>query len=265
MKQAARFGTPGCAWEYRSAPKTWNGLPVAAAGRHRGGSCVWGVWPISRPTRLDRCVLGSVRRPNRMTAPCRLSGGTSSMCFMMGAAAGGLLPVGTHSGGDHAGRAPGLEPELLGRRHRSTGTAFSPPARVALMQPLVWLAHHVVSQPDPTGLIWLPESPVPESRTRSQQTGRTDQRALRLARLASADRGAIVAPTEPESNAPLPPVTHGFIASPNRPHRWPPWPGLVNLGPAAVAAQRHCCGRAQRRRLERYHQPSPQSLPHRPS
>src|SRR6202011_3109106 len=102
----------------------------------------------------------------------------------------------------------------------------------------------------PTGLILVALSPLlPESARFLQQTGRSDLARAALARFGvtlTAAASTVAAP-EPESHAPVPPVTHGFLgittALTLAAMAW----GLVNFGlllwlPSALVAQGRSVG-----------------------
>jgi MFS transporter, putative metabolite:H+ symporter len=170
------------------------------------------------------------------------------MCFMMGAAAGGMLPV-----------AYALLAEIMPTRHRgwtlvvvggigALGGFFAASSLSALLQPtfgwrIMWFLNL------PTGLILVALSPlIPESARFLQQVGRSDLARATLARFgvelspasAAGAAGAAAAP-ERESHAPIPPVGRGFLgittALTLAGLAW----GLVNFGlllwlPAALVA-----------------------------
>src|SRR5438045_3264541 len=172
-----------------------------------------------------------------------------AMCFMMGAAAGGMLPV-----------AYALLAGIMPTRHRgwslvlvggigALGGFFAASSLSALLQPVFgWRIMWFLNLP--TGLILVALSPLlPESARFLQQTGRTDLARAALARFGvtlTATASALV-PPEPESHAPLPPVSHGFLgittALTLAAMAW----GLVNFGlllwlPTALVAEGRSVG-----------------------
>src|SRR5207302_873267 len=138
-----------------------------------------------------------------------------AMCFMMGAAAGGMLPV-----------AYALLAEIMPTRHRgwtlvvvggigALGGFFAASSLSALLQPIFgWRIMWFLNLP--TGLILVALSPlIPESARFLQQTGRADLARATLARfgveLSPASVVSAAAATEPESHAPVPPLGRGFL------------------------------------------------------
>src|SRR5436309_6181481 len=108
MKPASLgFVTPGMRMEYRVSADTVAWLPFAALAGTVVGSCVWGVLADIYGRRAS-IVLSSV-----MFVGTSICGAMPSlwwnvgMCFMMGAAAGGMLPV-----------AYALLAEIMPTRHR---------------------------------------------------------------------------------------------------------------------------------------------------
>src|SRR3984893_1599273 len=250
MKPASLgFVTPGMRMEYRVSADTVACLPFAALAGTVVGSCVWGVLADIYGRRAS-IVLSSV-----MFVGTSICGAMPNfwwnvgMCFMMGAAAGGMLPV-----------AYALLAEIMPTRHRgwslvmvggigALGGFFAASSLSALLQPVYgWRIMWFLNLP--TGLILVGLSPLlPESARFLQQTGRTDLARAALARFGvTLTAGAsAVAPPEPESHAPLPPVTHGFLgittALTLAAMAW----GLVNFGlllslPSALVAQGRSVG-----------------------
>src|SRR5204862_276860 len=171
------------------------------------------------------------------------------MCFMMGAAAGGMLPV-----------AYALLAEIMPTRHRgwslvlvggigALGGFFAASSLSALLQPVFgWRIMWFLNLP--TGLILVALSPLlPESARFLQQTGPTVLARAVLARFGVTLTAAAnaVAPPQPESHAPVPPVSHGFLgittALTLAAMAW----GLVNFGlllwlPTALVAEGRSVG-----------------------
>ena len=129
------------------------------------------------------------------------------------------------------------------------GGFFAASSLSALLQPVFgWRIMWFLNLP--TGLILVALSPLlPESARFLQQTGRTDLARAALARFGVTLTAAAssVAPPEPESHAPVPPVTHGFLgittALTLAAMAW----GLVNFGlllwlPSALVAEGRSVG-----------------------
>jgi putative MFS transporter len=245
MKPASLgFVTPGMRAEYHVDARTVTWLPFAALAGTVVGSVCWGILADIYGRRAS-ILLSSV-----MFVGTSICGAMPDfwwnvgMCFLMGAAAGGLLPV-----------AYALLAEIMPTRHRgwslvlvggigAVGGYFAASALSALLQPtfgwrIMWLLNL------PTGLILIALSPLlPESARFLQETGRTE-----LARATLARFGVVLAPlgarpdTSPhESHAPVPPLTHGFVGITSAltlaALAW----GLVNFGlllwlPGALVAQ----------------------------
>jgi putative MFS transporter len=214
MKPASLgFVTPGMKSEYHIGAAAVAWLPFAALAGTVVGSVVWGMLADVYGRRAS-IVLSSV-----MFVGTSICGAMPDfwwnvgMCFMMGAAAGGMLPV-----------AYALLAEIMPTRHRgwslvlvggvgAIGGFFVASFLSALLQPIfgwriMWLLNL------PTGLLLVVLSPLlPESARFLQETGRAE-----LARLSLARFGVVLAPaaaradgTPHESHAPVPPLTHGFI------------------------------------------------------
>jgi putative MFS transporter len=214
MKPASLgFVTPGMRAEYHVSSGTVSWLPFAALAGTVVGSCVWGVMADIYGRRAS-IVLSSV-----------LFVGTSicgampdfwwnvAMCFMMGAAAGGMLPV-----------AYALLAEIMPTRHRgwslvavggvgAIGGFFAASSLSALLQPVFgWRIMWFLNLP--TGLILVALSPLlPESARFLQHMGRGD-----LARATLAQFGVTLGPAraaaaeaDDESHAPLPPVERRYL------------------------------------------------------
>ena len=183
MKPASLgFVTPGMRAEYSisSASVAW--LPLAALTGTAVGSFVWGAL-ADLYGRRGAILLSSV-----MFIGTSICGAMPSfwwnvvMCFLMGAAAGGMLPV-----------AYALLAEIMPTRHRgwclvliggvgAIGGFFASSGFSALLQPtfgwrVMWLLNF------PTGLLLVLMSPLlPESARFLQLTGRADEARAMLAR-----------------------------------------------------------------------------------
>jgi MFS transporter, putative metabolite:H+ symporter len=247
MKPASLgFVTPGMTSEYHVGAQTVAWLPFAALAGTVAGSVVWGVLADVYGRRAS-IVLSSV-----MFVGTSICGAMPDfwwnvgMCFMMGAAAGGMLPV-----------AYALLAEIMPTRHRgwslvlvggigAVGGYFAASFLSALLQPtfgwrIMWLLNL------PTGLILVVLSPLlPESARFLQETGRTELARATLARfgVVLVPAATSLAPPPHESHAPVPPLTHGFLgittALTLAALAW----SLVNFGlllwlPSALVAQGH--------------------------
>jgi MFS transporter, putative metabolite:H+ symporter len=250
MKPASLgFVTPGMSREYQVTAATVAWLPFAALAGTVVGSVVWGALADVYGRRAS-IVLSSV-----MFVGTSICGAMPNfwwnvgMCFMMGAAAGGMLPV-----------AYALLAEVMPTRHRgwslvlvggigATGGFLAASALSALLQPLFgWRIMWFLNLP--TGLILVALSPLlPESARFLQQTGRTELARASLARFGVVLTAAKVSATapQPESHAPVPPITGGFLGVTSAltlsALAW----GLVNFGlllwlPGALVAEGRSVG-----------------------
>jgi MFS transporter, putative metabolite:H+ symporter len=246
MKPASLgFVTPGMRTEYGVGSQTVAWLPFAALLGTVVGSFVWGTLADVYGRRAT-IVLSAV-----MFIGTSICGAMPSfwwnvgMCFMMGAAAGGMLPV-----------AYALLAEIMPTRHRgwslvlvggigALGGFFAASSLSALLQPafgwrIMWFLNL------PTGLILVLLSPfLPESARFLQHIGRGDVARATLGRfgvLLTADT-----PPAPDNHTPLPPVSRGFLgittALTLSGLAW----GLVNFGlllwlPAALIADGRSVG-----------------------
>src|SRR5437879_5808494 len=213
MKPASLgFVTPGMRMEYRVSADTVAWLPFAALAGTVVGSCVWGVLADIYGRRAS-IVLSSV-----MFVGTSICGAMPNfwwnvgMCFMMGAAAGGMLPV-----------AYALLAEIMPTRHRgwtlvvvggigAVGGFFAASSLSALLQPtfgwrIMWFLNL------PTGLLLVCLSPLlPESARFLQQMGRGEEARATLARFGAVLRTGNEGPKRPRKvHTPLPPVGHGFF------------------------------------------------------
>jgi putative MFS transporter len=183
MKPASLgFVTPGMRAEYGIGTATVAWLPFAALGGTVVGSFVWGAL-ADLYGRRAAILLSSV-----MFIGTSICGAMPNfwwnvgMCFLMGAAAGGMLPV-----------AYALLAEIMPTRHRgwslvliggigAIGGFFAASGFSALLQPtfgwrIMWLLNF------PTGLILVIMSPLlPESVRFLQKMGRADEAREVLAR-----------------------------------------------------------------------------------
>jgi putative MFS transporter len=183
MKPASLgFVTPGMREEYSISSATVAWLPFAALAGTAAGSFVWGTL-ADLYGRRAAILLSSV-----MFLGTSICGAMPSfwwnvaMCFLMGAAAGGMLPV-----------AYALLAEIMPTRHRgwclvliggvgAIGGFFASSGFSALLQPtfgwrVMWLLNF------PTGLLLVLMSPLlPESARFLQLMGRADEARAMLAR-----------------------------------------------------------------------------------
>ncbi len=183
MKPASLgFVTPGMRVEYAVDHATVALLPLSALIGTAAGSFVWGALADLYGRRAS-ILLSSV-----MFVGTSICGAMPSfwwnvaMCFLMGAAAGGMLPV-----------AYALLAEIMPTKHRgwclvlvggvgSIGGYFAASALSALLQPffgwrIMWFLNL------PTGLLLIALSPlIPESARFLQHMGRLDEARATLAR-----------------------------------------------------------------------------------
>jgi putative MFS transporter len=212
MKPASLgFVTPGMRVEYGLDRATVALLPFSALCGTAVGSFVWGLLADLYGRRAS-ILLSSV-----MFVGTSICGAMPSfwwnifMCFLMGAAAGGLLPV-----------ANALLAETMPTKHRgwslvlvggigAIGGYFAASALSALLQPMFgWRIMWFLNLP--TGLILIALSPLlPESARFLQHMGRIDEARAVLAKF-----GAVAAPArdvdeDAGGHAPLPPT--GFAGT----------------------------------------------------
>jgi putative MFS transporter len=244
MKPASLgFVTPGMREEYGLSGALVSVLPFAALSGTVVGSFVWG-WLADIYGRRASILLSSV-----MFVGTSICGAMPDfwwnvgMCFLMGAAAGGMLPV-----------AYALLAEIMPTRHRgwalvlvggigAVGGYFAASALSAWLQPfwgwrIMWFLNL------PTGLILIALSPLlPESARFLQHVGRGEEARAMLSRFGSRVQAVVVKPVE-ESHSHLPPVDRRHltitIALTLAALAW----GLVNFGillwlPSALVAESH--------------------------
>jgi putative MFS transporter len=216
MKPASLgFVTPGMRAEYRLGKAAVAILPMSALAGTVVGSFVWG-WLADIYGRRASILLSSVMFVGTSICGAMPSFGWNvGMCFLMGAAAGGLLPV-----------AYALLAEIMPTRHRgwslvlvggigAVGGYFAASACSAWLQPewgwrVMWFLNL------PTGLALIALSPLlPESARFLQHIGRAAEARVMLARFGAEMRpvvrtGAVAgAGTEaaaPDDHSLLPPV-----------------------------------------------------------
>ena len=237
------FVTPGMRTEYRIDRQTVAWLPFAALAGTVVGSFVWGALADIYGRRAS-ILLSAV-----MFIGTSICGAMPSfwwnvgMCFLMGAAAGGMLPV-----------AYALLAEIMPRRHRgwslvlvggigAVGGYYAASELSALLQPLFgWRIMWFLNLP--TGCLLVILSPLmPESARFLQQVGRHAEAQHLFARFGTV---AARVPQEPGfiavSHSPLPPIDRRFVGVTSAltlaALAW----GLVNFGlllwlPAALVAE----------------------------
>jgi putative MFS transporter len=212
MKPASLgFVIPGMRAEYGVSDAIVALLPFAALAGTVVGSFAWG-WLADIYGRRASILLSSVMFVG--TSIC----GTMpdfwwnvGMCFLMGAAAGGLLPV-----------AYALLAEIMPTRHRgwalvlvggigAIGGYFAASALSAWLQP-VWSWRVLWLLNLPTGLILIALSPLlPESARFLQHVGRGEEARRMLARFGATVR-TVTAEAVAESHSHLPPVDRRHLA-----------------------------------------------------
>lgn len=246
MKPASLgFVTPGMRAEYGVSKSLVALLPFSALAGTVIGSFVWGALADLYGRRAS-ILLSSV-----MFIGTSICGAMPSfwwnvfMCFLMGAAAGGMLPV-----------AYALLAEIMPTKHRgwalvlvggigAIGGYFAASGLAALLQPIFgWRIMWFLNMP--TGLILICLSPLlPESARFLQHVGRISEARAVLARF-----GAVEVPMEPVDedeggHAPLPPTGYAgkTTALTLAALSW----GLVNFGlllwlPSELVAEGHSVG-----------------------
>lgn len=238
------FVTPGMRSEYGIDRQTVAWLPFAALTGTVIGSFVWGALADVYGRRASILLSAVMFIGTSICGAMPDFWWNVGMCFLMGAAAGGMLPV-----------AYALLAEIMPTRHRgwslvlvggigAVGGYFAASELSALLQPafgwrIMWFLNL------PTGLLLVILSPLlPESARFLQQLGREDEARAMFARFGIVLRGTTVAgPAMAElRHAPLPPVDRQFIgvttALTLAALAW----GLVNFGlllwlPAALVAE----------------------------
>jgi len=244
MKPASLgFVMPGMRAEYGVSDAVVALFPFAALAGTVVGSFVWG-WLADIYGRRASILLSSV-----MFVGTSICGAMPDfwwnvgMCFLMGAAAGGMLPV-----------AYALLAEIMPTKHRgwalvlvggigAIGGYFAASALSAWLQP-VWSWRVMWFLNMPTGLLLIALSPLlPESARFLQHVGRGEEARAMLARFGARVQAVVTPPVE-ESHSHLPPVDRRHlaitIALTLAALSW----GLVNFGvllwlPSALVAEGH--------------------------
>jgi putative MFS transporter len=213
MKPASLgFVTPGMRTEYGVGLSIVAWLPFAALAGTVLGSFVWGLLADIYGRRAS-ILLSSV-----MFVGTSICGAMPNfwwnvaMCFLMGAAAGGMLPV-----------AYALLAEIMPTRHRgwslvlvggigAVGGYFAASYLSSILQPLfgwriMWLLNL------PTGLILIALSPfLPESARFLQQMGRVDEARSALARFGTLLQSAVSQPAARYASPTQRPPHPGYFA-----------------------------------------------------
>jgi putative MFS transporter len=213
MKPASLgFVTPGMRAEYLVGKETVAWLPLAALTGTVVGSFVWGALADLYGRRAAILLSSVIFVGTSICGAMPNFWWNVGMCFLMGAAAGGMLPV-----------AYALLAEIMPTRHRgwslvliggigAIGGYFAASSLSALLQPtfgwrIMWFLNL------PTGLLLIVLSPLlPESARFLQQMGRAAEARLMLARF-----GVVATTTDAQIDRPahehryLPPVEHQFI------------------------------------------------------
>jgi MFS transporter, putative metabolite:H+ symporter len=217
MKPASLgFVTPGMRMEYGVDRATVALLPLSALIGTAVGSFVWGALADIYGRRAS-ILLSSV-----MFVGTSICGAMPSfwwniaMCFLMGAAAGGMLPV-----------AYALLAEIMPTRHRgwclvlvggigTIGGYFAASELSALLQPffgwrIMWLLNL------PTGLALILLSPlIPESARFLQHLGRLDEARATLARFGAAipsKREVVASAASQDQESVVRAATHGLLGT----------------------------------------------------
>lgn len=203
------FVTPGMRAEYGLGPTSIAVLPLVALAGTTVGSYVWGALADIYGRRASILLAAIMFVGTSICGAMPSFSWNLFMCFMMGLAAGGMLPV-----------ANALLAEIMPTKHRgwclvllggigTIGGYFATSELSALLQPhfgwrIMWLLGF------PTGLILIALSPLlPESARFLLETGRVDEARAMLARY-----GTVI-------------TTAGNASNPDRPHP----PIRINAGP----------------------------------
>ena len=180
------FVTPGMRVEYGLGPASIAVLPLVALTGTTVGSFIWGALADIYGRRASILLAAVMFVGTSICGAMPSFGWNIFMCFMMGLAAGGMLPV-----------ANALLAEIMPTKHRgwclvllggigTIGGYFATSASSALLQPyfgwrIMWLIGF------PTGLILIAMSPLlPESARFLLEMGRIEEARQTLARYGAA-------------------------------------------------------------------------------
>jgi len=214
MKPASLgFVTPGMRVEYGVSAATVSLLPLSALIGTSVGSFIWGALADLYGRRAS-ILLSSV-----MFIGTSICGAMPSlwwnvfMCFLMGAAAGGMLPV-----------AYALLAELMPTKHRgwslvlvggigAVGGYFAASALSSVLQPMFgWRIMWFLNLP--TGLAMIALSPLlPESARFLQQVGRLDEARAVFAKFGTVAVTTEIAEERDHDRVPLPVVTPEYVGT----------------------------------------------------
>lgn len=207
MKAASLgFVIPGMRVEYGLTPTAVAVLPFVALTGTTAGSFLWGALADIYGRRASILLAAVIFVGTSICGAMPSFHWNIVMCFIMGLAAGGMLPV-----------ANALLAEIMPTRHRgwclvfiggigTIGGYFATSALSALLQPffgwrIMWLLGF------PTGLILIALSPLlPESARFLLEKGRVEEARHMLARYGASLEGAArpAAPGQPFSSTPRP-------------------------------------------------------------
>ena len=217
MKPASLgFVTPGMRTEYGVDAATVALLPLSALIGTAVGSFAWGALADFYGRRAS-ILLSSVMFVGTSICGAMPSFGWNiGMCFLMGAAAGGMLPI-----------AYALLAEIMPTRHRgwslvliggvgTIGGYFAASALSAVLQPLYgWRIMWFLNLP--TGVMLIALSPlIPESARFLQHMGRFEEARATLARfgaLIDVPNDTLAAQLVDEPVAGAVPMTHGLLGT----------------------------------------------------
>jgi len=197
------FVTPGMRTEYGLGPASIALLPLVALTGTTVGSCIWGALADIYGRRASILLAAIMFVGTSICGAMPSFSWNLFMCFMMGLAAGGMLPV-----------ANALLAEIMPTKHRgwclvllggigTIGGYFATSELSAVLQPhfgwrIMWLLGF------PTGLILIALSPLlPESARFLLETGRVEEAREMLARY-----GSVIRPAErrEDPDRPHPPI-----------------------------------------------------------
>jgi putative MFS transporter len=217
MKPASLgFVTPGMQGEYGLNRSTVALLPFSALIGTAVGSFVWGAMADFFGRRATMLLSSVMFVDTSICGAMPSFWWNAAMCFLMGAAAGGMLPI-----------AYALLAEIMPTKHRgwslvlvggigTIGGYFAASELSALLQPyfgwrIMWFLNF------PTGLILIALSPlIPESARFLQHVGRFNEARATLARFGAVARQASDAPdadTASRHETVVLATTHGLLGT----------------------------------------------------